>query len=209
MRQTQQKSLRSVILPLLLILMGQTAASQDLSSKGRTSESQMKRIPFNVVAGVVVGGASIGIIEPVLEVGGVPLNIPAIVFPPDDDGFVTQSITLPSDLRVNQPLFVEVLFSGETNAPSTTQATARLSLLFFASLTEPVGSISGTGGEQERFVEVTGSLKKATFGIPINQIIAQADVLTIQIGRRARNSAQDTYPGVVRVEAVRISYMPQ
>jgi hypothetical protein len=169
----------------------------------------MKRIPFNVVAGVVVGGASIGIIEPVLEVGGVPLNIPAIVFPPDDDGFVTQSITLPSDLRVNQPLFVEVLFSGETNAPSTTQATARLSLLFFASLTEPVGSISGTGGEQERFVEVTGSLKKATFGIPINQIIAQADVLTIQIGRRARNSAQDTYPGVVRVEAVRISYMPQ
>ena len=172
-------------------------------------QSSIRVIPFSVTAGVPVGEASIGIIESVIEVEGFPLNIPAVFFPPSEDSFITQNITLPPNLSLNRPLFIEILFTGDIGPPPAAQATARLSLAFFASFTEPVGPVSGIGGGQQQSVEVTSGLKKVTFGIPITPIIAQADVLTIQIGRPGKENSEDTYPGIVRIQAVRIGYVPQ
>lgn len=210
MRKIQQESIGLVVFILLFTLVDQVVAKGFSPGQGNASQQQQKCIPVSVTAEVPVGGASIGIIEPVLEVGGVPLNTPAAFFPPSEDSFITQSIALPSDPSVNRPLFVEVLFSGDIEPPSTAEATARLSLGFFANLTEPVGQISGVGGEQRQSVEVAGEgLRKATFGILINPIIAQSEMVTIQIGRLAKGTQEDTYPGVVRIQAIRICYSSQ
>jgi len=185
-------------------------AQTSVMNNGTYCQEPRKLIPFSVTAGVPVGGASIRILEPVFEASGIPFNTSAVFFPPREDSFITQNVTTPSDLQVRQQLFIEVFFSTGGDSIFPTEGPVRLTLAFRSAKVEATGFFQGVGLSQEQIVEVTGGgLKKATFVINVRPLIAESDVLTIQIGRQAKDNPQDTNPGDVRIEAVRISYGSQ
>lgn len=182
-------------------------APTSVMNHGTSCQEPAKLIPFSVTAGVPVGGASIRIKESVGEASGIPFHIPAVFFPPREDSFITQSIPTPSDLQVNQALFIETFFSTSGDSVFPTEGPVHLTLAFQATVANASGLIPGVGLTQEQLVEVTdGGLKQVTFVINVRPLIAESDVLTIQIGRQAKDNPQDANPGDVLIEAVRISY---
>jgi hypothetical protein len=186
-----------------ILIFAQTSVTNDRTG----CQESMKLIPFSITAGVPVAAASIRVNESVGEASGIPFHVPVVVFPPREDSFITQSVTTPPDLQVRQQLFIEVFFSTSGDSVFPTEGSVRLTLAFQATGANATGPIPGVGLTQEQLVEVTGGgLKKVTFVINVRPLIAESDVLTIQIGRQAKDNAQDTNPGDVRIEAVRISY---
>jgi hypothetical protein len=183
--------------------------SQARSNRGGGQELR-KQIPFSVTAGVPVEAAAIRVKESVGESGGIPFFEPVVVFPPQEDSFIVQSVITPSNLQVNTVIFFDVFFTviGETFFPP--EGTVRLTFVFQATQSDPMGLIPGEGYTQERLVQVRGGgLIKATFGIGVSPLTVESDLLTIQVGRQAKDEPRDTNPGKVEVEGVRITYIPK
>ncbi|GEM_PF-6863282 len=186
---------------VILVLLVWVASGQSLDDQG-SAGGQKKLIPFSVTVGVPSGGASIESLS-VETFRGVPLHRPGVVFPPGEDSFITQTVATPPDLQFNQRLRVEVWFSvGSFPLPSP-PGTVVLNFVLRA---------VGEGGEitlapVDQPVEASGGgLYRAVFGTTVDPVLAGSKLLTIQLGRQAEDNPQDTNPGEVRIEAVRISY---
>ncbi|MCS6806678.1 MAG: hypothetical protein NZ823_16250 [Blastocatellia bacterium] len=121
-------------------------------------------------------------------------EIPAVSLPAHTDSFVTQSITLPAD-SVGKNISVEVIFSASEEGTVD---------LFVETITSTVGG-NYLGRTQERVLHIMRGLKKESFF----GVTGAGDVFTISVGRRAKDNPQDTNPGVVQVEGVKISYVPR
>lgn len=208
LRQSKLHLIAVAIVLVQLIAISILAQSSALSQE--PDQQPVKFILFSVTAGVPVGKASIRIMEPVFEASGIPFNTPAVFLPPKEDSFITQSIAAPADLQVNQQLIIEVLFSAGRDSIFPTEGPVHLTLAFRSAKAEATGFFQDVRLTREQVVEVSGGgLKKVTFVVNVAPPIAQSDVLTIQVGRQAKDNAQDTNPGDVCIEAVRISYGQQ
>jgi hypothetical protein len=127
---------------------------------------------------------------------------PVVLLPPGKDSFVTQSIVPPPDLGVNQGFCVDVFLSAAEVGP------------VLLSMTTMVTEVDPEPGHLVRIIEprdqvvqiVRGDLHKVSF---FGTNTGGADVLVIQIGRKARSNPRDTNSGVIRIEAVKISYVPR
>lgn len=194
-----QRSYHVVRWALMLIALSTISLIQEVTEGSPADDAQQLRvIPFNVTAGVLGGGASVGAFRggAIFMAPPEPLGeIPAVFLPAHTDSFITQSITLPAD-SVGKNISVEVIFSASEEGTVN---------LFVETITSTVGG-NRLGRTQERVLHITGrGLKKELFF----GVTGAGDVFTISVGRRAKDNPQDTNPGVIRIEAVKISYVPQ
>jgi hypothetical protein len=177
----------SYAIAVTLLVLGSPflAASQTTGENHHRGTSQpTKMMPFSLTAGVPSGGAS--------------LEGPNVLLPPGTDSFFMQNVIPPDDFNADEPVTFDIFFSGPERPGK-----ANLSV---GILHASVGPFLREIIEQEQLVEIPdGWLRKVRFTEKINL----ADVWRIQIGRRGRDATVDTYPGDVRVEAVKISYVPR
>jgi hypothetical protein len=184
----------------MLIALSTILLAQEVT-KGSKADGfqQLRVIPFNVTAGVLGGGASVGVFRggAIFAAPPEPLgNLPALFLPPHADSFATQNIIVPAELDPDGYITVEVFFSASEKGAVN---------LLVETITSTVAG-PRLGITQERVVSNDGGLKREVFS---GGSTAGGDVLTVSIGRRAKDNFQDTNPGVVRIEAVKISYVPR
>jgi hypothetical protein len=180
----------------------------DSSAQPVGGSEQLKLIPFSVTAGVPVGGAPIGVRDFTIPFGDpttdgpVPFFSPVVLLPPGRDSFVTQNIVPPLDLAINQAFFVDIFFSAAEVGPVVLSMT-----MMVTEVDPPLGSFIRGIEPRDGVVQIEGGdFHKVTFW-GVNS--GGADVLTIQIGRKAQSNPRDANPGVIRLEAVKISDVPQ
>jgi len=208
MKLANRLTVLAIPLIVLLTILNLATLSLDVfSSQSARNPKQLEFIPFSVTAGVPVGGASIRI---KWGFEFLPVQFPVVELPPSMDSFITQSVVRPPDLRLGQEFFVEVIFSASARSGSVNLT---LGIGGCKVDTPSTGQfLEGVcpGFEVNRRVEITdGVLQKITFTGLVDPDLAELDLLTIQIGRRAKDNSNDTNPGAVRIEAVRISYTVQ